>query len=1749
MKKILYKTLSIILIFSIYFSSFTPLLGKKNPIIKNAYAENVCSAGIGNLSNYLSTRVGGVTLDEAAVFLADMSDITGAYYDADQDRVVFVGTKGSTSVPKFDKDDLAVAIRALVFRNEIPSVSMEIKDPNNMFGDTNLNVLYYGGIEDTRFGQVLVEADYKMKQYAQGYDVNSQKIVSTVPGYKSHWDRFLEKNPDPGKSSFSRWWISPKSVTLKKDDTAKSFVFDQVQMQIETEGLWSTNDPKWNEAAVEFAQQQTDLYDQFAQETPSYYQAKQLAKVVAVVKWIKDNNIVNNFEWARDYQPKYVSTPREIRRLTTPDRQIGNTIWRMTGGVTYDEPNVYAADGTQISTGLKNSSESVGTATEEVHWTFVNGGKTYDAVAVGANAFRSIGAYTTSSVDIEFPMAGDLNLSFERDYSSFSGGQKGVGRGWDFMPARLYDNKTGWYSTCSSGLTGSHPYKLGFTTSSGLSETFTFTSCSTGYSSDSAEYNSKLTHNTDGTFTIRLTDQTEFIFDSSFRLISIRDKNANTITYSYNSSGKLSSIKDTKGHELALSYNSSGLLASVNDWTGRKVQYGYDAQSNLVNVTDPKGGVMRYEYDSNNKLTKVINRLGQVVTENTYTPESKIATQKDSGGSVVSFNYDESTRTVNASDNLGRTGKVVYDTKARITSSTDALNNPISYTYGSELAPLTVTDKRGYKTTFTYDTAGNLTSLTLPTSKKITYTYDSLNRLTRISDGRYGFTSKVTNLTYNSTGDLTAKSEAGLTTNYTYDSSGEMLSLTNPLNQKTTWTRDAFGNPLTVVDPLNNTTTFVYDSLSRKTSEQDAESKSVTYTYDLNNNLESRTDTFGPYRYSYDAENRVIKETKPNLTTTEYTYNQANGLTSVKDSMNNLTSYGYDSYKNLISQQNALSQTSLFSYDKMNQPIQSTTPQGKIAKWEYDKSGNITKTIDANGNAILYTYDNLNRVTQKSYPNSSSVTYSYDDRNNLIRMTDTIGTTTYTYDTFDRLTKVTNPYSRSISYSYDSADNLTKITYPDGKAVTYSYDSSNQLKSVSDWNSNTTTYSYFKNGLLQSKLLPNGISGNYLYDGSNKLMGLEYIRSGVSLAKFSYVRDNLGNITKVTEEGSYFSGATPTPTPTPTVAPTNTPTPTPTGTVPTPTPTRTPTPTPTSGVTPTPTPGGASGADLVITGITIGPNPDIPSDYDITVSFKNQGNVATTALSFRVGFYYDITNPPTPITITNDTEPYFNTVSPGETASVTQSLVDFTSGNHTVWAYVDQNLKVSETNESNNSSGPYNLTVAAINSQSFFAKLNIMPAITDIFTPRKVSAQTLPLQFNSNFSYDSLGRIVSAVYPDKSYSYTYDQVDNRISQNIAGQTTNYTYNSDSQLTSDGISAFTYNANGDLVTKASSTSTQSYQYDFDDRLTSFVKGGVTTTYQYDGHGNRIQKSVGGTVTRFVNDISGELENVLAETNSSNTIQKWYVYGASLISLGSSASSSRLYPLTDGIGNTRFVTNYSGDKVKQYEYDPFGNIRSSSGVNDSNYRFAGEQLDPESEMYYLRARYYEPSSGRFITRDPVMGDLARPQTQNPYAYALNNPNTYSDPSGEYVPAIIFLGGALTLGGLEVGGAICGGYNYLTSTSNPTLGGLGMHAAIGAQKAVESPIGQVALGAATLGLGMAANPPSKGKLDLDLSKSPGKGFIWKGSGAPGSSQGSWVNSKTGEVYHPDLNHPAPVGPHVDYTVNGDVYRIFPDGTIKPK
>ena len=179
----------------------------------------------------------------------------------------------------------------------------------------------------------------------------------------------------------------------------------------------------------------------------------------------------------------------------------------------------------------------------------------------------------------------------------------------------------------------------------------------------------------------------------------------------------------------------------------------------------------------------------------------------------------------------------------------------------------------------------------------------------------------------------------------------------------------------------------------------------------------------------------------------------------------------------------------------------------------------------------------------------------------------------------------------------------------------------------------------------------------------------------------------------------------------------------------------------------------------------------------------------------------------------------------------------------------------------------------------------------------------------------------------------------------------------------------------------------YSYDGFNRMTEARKGAMTATYQYNAEGIRTSKTVNGVRTDFLLDGA----NVIAETKNGTTTN--YIRGVSGIISSSVFGSNSLtkYYTSDGHGNITNLTNSSGDVVKTYVYDAFG-VEQNIDPNDLNpFRYCGEYYDSEINQIYLRARYYNPSLGRFTQSDPARDGM------NWYVYCGNNPVGRVDPTG--------------------------------------------------------------------------------------------------------------------------------------------------------
>jgi len=181
---------------------------------------------------------------------------------------------------------------------------------------------------------------------------------------------------------------------------------------------------------------------------------------------------------------------------------------------------------------------------------------------------------------------------------------------------------------------------------------------------------------------------------------------------------------------------------------------------------------------------------------------------------------------------------------------------------------------------------------------------------------------------------------------------------------------------------------------------------------------------------------------------------------------------------------------------------------------------------------------------------------------------------------------------------------------------------------------------------------------------------------------------------------------------------------------------------------------------------------------------------------------------------------------------------------------------------------------------------------------------------------------------------------------------------------------------------------------------------------NGDGLRTSHTSGGVTTNYTWDVASGLPVVLQDGTYT------YVYGLDLISVTEEFPDKTTPPpavqryfFPDALGSTRALVNETDSGIETYGYDVFGQVREvePAGAPLRSFLFTGEQYDAKARkqgltgpfanpgFYYLRARFYDPTIGRFLTPDPLPGSAPIPQSLNRYPYVGNNPVNLTDPSG--------------------------------------------------------------------------------------------------------------------------------------------------------
>jgi RHS repeat-associated protein len=1019
----------------------------------------------------------------------------------------------------------------------------------------------------------------------------------------------------------------------------------------------------------------------------------------------------------------------------------------------------------------------------------------------------------------------------------------------------------------------------------------------------------------------------------------------NQATLTFDSSGKLTSMVDRNNKGLSFSYNGNGRLSTVTDASGRQMTLAYNSSNELSSTTLPGSRTVSYTYvasgsGNSGQLATVTDLRGKLWTY-AYTAGNFLQKLTDPLNHVIFNNtYDTDGRVLTQKDALNNQTSFSWDAS----SQTETVNDPRSHTwkdiYSNNLLQ-SRTDPLNNTTSFGSDTSMNQTSITGPNGKSVTLSYDSNGNLASASSADLGATKT---LTYDSKNDLTSVTDPrGKVTSYSYDSSGNLTSVVQDGATVASYTYTAGGLKASSVDGNNHETDYAYDSNGNLTSSTDPLGKTTTYTYDAAGRPLTVTDPLNHTdTYTYNAAGQVLTETDPLNHTTVYTYDAAGNRLTVTDALNQTTTFGYDADNQVTSITDPLNHTTTYAYDGAGNKTSETDPNNHTTSYTYDADNRLISATDALGKTTSYSYDSNGNETAVTDPLNHTTSYTYDLAGRMLSQTDALNdSTTYTYDKDGNQASVSDANGHTATFTYDAAGRILTSTDPLGNTTTYTYDAAGNKTSVQDANSHTTTYGYDALGRQTTVTSPLNETWTKTYNASGEVSQLT-LPSGDSV---SYSYDNDGRLTAID-----YSDSTP---------------------------------------------------DITYSYDAVG-NRTQMSDGVGTQNYSYDAANRLTSVSRGTGntftYTYDANG-----NVTGRTYPDGTTSTYGYDAD--NRLTSLASGGQTTtYSYDDAGHPISTDLPNGITStrtydGAGRLTTI-LNALSGATVSGLAYTLDAVGNPSQI-VRTGTLADTQTYTYDEDNRLTAVCYQsscpngsDPFVRYTYDAVGNRLTEADPSGTTSYSYNSGDELTAAGSTTYIYDANGNETSAGSS----SYSHNAAGQLVSATVGGTTTSLTYDGDGNVTQATDGTTTTKYRWDTNYTTPLLATETDGTNSLLRRYLYGTSRVSM--TEGGNTFYYLTDSLGSVTDLTDASGNSEWAYLYDPFGESRTESKIDPGApvnlMKFAGELWNPETGLYDLQARQYDPSSGRFLSIDPAEGSAGAP-AESKYAYTEDRPTVMVDPSG--------------------------------------------------------------------------------------------------------------------------------------------------------
>jgi RHS repeat-associated protein len=958
----------------------------------------------------------------------------------------------------------------------------------------------------------------------------------------------------------------------------------------------------------------------------------------------------------------------------------------------------------------------------------------------------------------------------------------------------------------------------------------------------------------------------------------------------------------------------------------------------LNQITNRTGQSLNFNWNSNRALTQVSDAgSSTVLLTLAYAGNGRLSTATDVYNRQVSYSFTAGSAT---------TPSTLQSVSQVVTSGTTSPPARWTYSYtsdkGQQLSTITVPSPTGTgnsTATINYNSIGKVTSLVDANGNQRVYTHNAGNTLVQVKDAANNVALSWTQK-FNANGLNTGFTDAAThSTTIAYTDANNPLkptSFTDRNNHTKSYTYDSFGNVLTVTTPRGITTTYTWNysnfSLGRLTSIQEGTKPAATISY-----------------YEPSGIINTISKPKPNnhigTNTTIYTYDSLGNLLTV-------VTPGNDAATSITTTFNYTTDGTYSQPAKIGQPLTITDSLSHVTHVRYDSQGRTISVTDALGTQTSYTHNLAGQVLTTTFP----ATGQTGTGNNL-------QTNAYLYVggplTSETFYNESNTQVRQVTHTYGPEGEALTVA-GSAEPVTITYDAFYRLKTLKDGNNNTTTYGYNNIGLLSSVTMPdsqvtqftsydddgnllqridaNDVTTNYVYDDPESLLtDIEYPASTSLNVQFTY--DSYGRRSGMNDSS------------------------------------------------------GSHGYSYGNLNELLSVSTTYTGLSAKTISYSYYPNGSRESMATPAGpFYYSYD-------------------AAGRPSSMTNPFSEITS-----WSFQDNNWLQAQTLD-NGATATYTY--------------DALGQVTRLLN--KIGSSTVS-DFSS-IAYDGVGNrsSVTASLPGATSlsgttGYTYDSK-NQLTQETstrnggftdnfgydsAGNPTNFkgvtkTYNSNNHEIGAG---FNYDDNGNPTTYSGASLT----FDPESRMTAY---GTAMSAGYTGDSIRAWKENSSGRTYFLYDGVSPI----IELNGSGAVSATNTFGLNGLVSRRSGSNSTFYSF-DSEGNVVHRSDGSGAVLTNYLFSGYGTVVSGTLGEPFGYRGqAGYYSDSETGLIMLTFRYYNPETGRFLTRDPIgyEGGI------NIYAYVTNNPINLQDMLGldgdDEEPGFLSLMGSYGKGVVKgiVGGAV--------------------------------------------------------------------------------------------------------------------------------